>query len=56
MNKAGILKAQVHEGPQVEQMSEEEHIESAEVVVMAEPLQMEDLVEQGWDVDQAECE
>lgn len=45
LNEAGVLQADVHEGPQVDQVGQEEHVQGSKVMVVAEPLQVQDLVQ-----------
>lgn len=54
LNEARVLDAKVQERPEVDEVCDDEYIQSPELMIMTEPLYVQDLVQDGRYVDQAQ--
>lgn len=56
LDEAGVLHAQVHERPEIQKLADEQDCQRSEVVVVAEPAHVQDFVQDGRHLDQAQSQ
>ena len=52
--KSWILHAKNHQGVEIEELGSEQHIQNTEMMLMTKPFKMEDLMQNCWNLDQAQ--